>query len=198
MTAVRKLRFRTHINAPVERVWEMMLGPDSYRQWTSAFVEGSYFEGSWDEGATIRFLSPSGDGMVAIIAENRPHERISIRHVGIIAAGVEDRESDQIRAWAPAFENYTFRPVDGGTEVAIEQDVAEDFEQHMLDMWPRALETSCTTLPDPTIVSTERICLISSSGTRSSRGRARPDLRACRARSSRSVFHAQEPGVAVS
>jgi hypothetical protein len=28
-----------------------MLEPDTYRKWTEAFTEGSYYEGSWDKGA---------------------------------------------------------------------------------------------------------------------------------------------------
>ena len=51
--------------------WEF--DPDTYRDWTSAFAEGSHFVGSWEEGARILFLGPSGDGMVATIAARRPY-----------------------------------------------------------------------------------------------------------------------------
>ena len=46
--------------------------------------------------------------MVSEIAENKPNEFISIRHLGYIANGIEDTQSEAIRAWAPAYENYTF------------------------------------------------------------------------------------------
>lgn len=138
-TTATKLHFETDIAAPVERVWRTMLDQESYRDWTSVFADGSYYEGSWEQGQRIRFLTPQGDGMVSEIAENRHHAFISIRHLGMIHGGREDTESDAVRAWAPAYENYTFRSVPGGTRVEVDMDITEDFAQMMRDTWPRAL-----------------------------------------------------------
>ena len=77
--------------------------------------------------------------MLAEIAENRPNEFISIRHIGMIVNGAEDTESDAVRAWTPAFENYTFAEVDGGTRLVVDQDVTDAFEDDMRDAWPKAL-----------------------------------------------------------
>lgn len=100
---MQRLRFETTIDAPTDVVWRAMLGAESYKKWTAAFAEGSYYEGSWREGSRIRFLSPSGDGVVAEIAESRPNEFISIRHLGFVVNGVEDLDSDAVKAWAPAY-----------------------------------------------------------------------------------------------
>jgi uncharacterized protein YndB with AHSA1/START domain len=139
MTTLQHLRFTTHIAAPVARVWDTMLELDTYRDWTSAFCEDSTFEGAWDQGARIRFLAPSGDGMVAEIAENRRHAFVSIRHLGVIANGVEDTTSEAVQAWAPACENYRFTPEAGGTRLDIEQDIVAEYAAMMDEMWPRAL-----------------------------------------------------------
>ncbi|MDP2714696.1 SRPBCC domain-containing protein [Rheinheimera sp.] len=140
MRNVKQLHFSIVINAPVQTVWQRMLSDVGYRNWTSAFCEGSYFKGSWQQGETIRFLSPSGDGMVATIAEHKPLELISIKHLGFIVAGKDDFSSDNVTSWAPAFENYRFASVAGGTEVSIEQDIAPEYEQYMQDTWPKALQ----------------------------------------------------------
>ena len=140
MRNVKQLNFSIVINAPVQTVWQRMLSDVGYRNWTSAFCEGSYFKGSWQQGETIRFLSPSGNGMVATIAEHNPLELISIKHLGFIVAGVDDFCSDNVTSWAPAFENYRFRPVENGTEISIEQDIAPEYEQYMQDSWPKALQ----------------------------------------------------------
>ena len=140
MSNIKRIQFQTTIKAPVYEVWEMMLGPESYPRWTAPFAEGSYYEGSWERGSRIRFLVPSGDGMVAEIAESRPNEFISIRHLGYVANGTEDTDSDSVRAWAPAYENYTFNSVPEGTRLVVDQDVTEDFEQFMKDTWPKALD----------------------------------------------------------
>jgi hypothetical protein len=139
MPAVKRLQFTTIIEAPVERVYALMIEPEAYKHWTSAFAEGSSFEGSWAQGGQIRFLSPSGDGMVAEIAENRANQFISIRHRGFIAQGVVDTDSEAVRAWAPAYENYSFQAVPQGTRLVVDQDITDDFEGFMNETWPKAL-----------------------------------------------------------
>lgn len=117
----------------------MLIGPESYRRWTAAFGDGLFFEGSWEKGQRIRFLTPDGHGVISEIAENRPNEFISIRHIGHIDDdGVEDTSSEAIRAWAPAYENYTFAVTPQGTELTVEQDITDDFEG-MPEAWPKAL-----------------------------------------------------------
>jgi hypothetical protein len=116
-----------------------MLEQDGYRAWTSAFCEGSYYAGSWDEGAKIQFLSPSGDGMTAVIAEIKPLEFVSIRHVGVIEKGVEDTTSEKVRAWAPAYENYRFADTPDGCRVTVTLDTDPEWEQSMRDTYPKAL-----------------------------------------------------------
>jgi hypothetical protein len=136
---MRTLTFDTTIHAPRAVVWKTMLGPDSYREWTAAFCEGSYYTGSWGQGARIQFLAPSGDGMVAVIAENRPEEFVSIRHLGMIENGVEDTTSEKVRAWAPAHENYSFADLPGGCRVTVTLDTAPEWEAYMQDTFPKAL-----------------------------------------------------------
>lgn len=136
---MEKLHYETRINAPAEKVWKTMLADDTYRQWTSAFAEGSYYEGSWEKGSKILFLDPEGCGMVAEIVENRPYEFISIKHLGLISNGAEDTESQEIETWDPAFENYTFEEKNGRTTLKVDMDIDEEHEEMFNVMWPRAL-----------------------------------------------------------
>lgn len=133
--------FDIFIQAPRERVWTTMLQSPTYEQWTSAFCQGSRFEGSWKAGDVIRFLDPAGNGMVSEIAEHRPAEFVSIRHLGFIENGQEDTTSDAVRAWAPCFENYTFSDEGTGTRVNVDADVFGGHEDMMAASWPRALQS---------------------------------------------------------
>lgn len=133
--------FDIHIQAPRERVWATMLQSPTYEQWTSAFCEGSRFEGSWKQGETIRFLGPGGNGMVSEIAEHRPAEFVSIRHLGFIENGQDDTTSDAVRAWAPCHENYTATDENGGTRLRVDTDVFGEYEDMMATTWPRALQS---------------------------------------------------------
>lgn len=131
---MKRLHFSIVIQALRQRVWDTMLGPDTYRQWTAGFCEGSYYEGSWDQGATIRFLGPSGEGMLAQIEENRLHEFISIRHLSCFENGVVKP------ALEPAFENYTFGDHAEGTELVVDMDSVPEYEAMFSEMWPNSLQ----------------------------------------------------------
>jgi uncharacterized protein YndB with AHSA1/START domain len=135
----KTLHFPIWIEAPREKVWSTMLEPRTYEQWTAPFCEGSRFEGGWEQGDRIRFLAPSGEGMVSEIAQSRRGEFVSIRHLGEMQGGVEDTTSEKVRAWAPAYENYTFTASRGGTQLQVDVDVLPDYEQFMQDTFPKAL-----------------------------------------------------------
>ncbi len=137
---MEKLQFSIGIDAPREKVWNTMLEDATYREWTSAFHEGSYYDGSWKAGREIRFLSPGGDGMISRIAENRAHEFISIEHLGFIANGVVDTDSAGAKAMAGARENYSFNEANGQTLVTVEMDSTPEFAAMFDEMWPRALQ----------------------------------------------------------
>lgn len=140
MSALKRFQWSVDIAAPASKVYHVLVGAESYPLWASAFGDGLYFEGSWQAGQRIRFLTPEGHGVVSEIAENRPGEFLSVRHLGYIDdQGVEDTSSEAIRAWAPAYENYTFTATQLGTRLTVAQDITEDFES-MPASWPKALE----------------------------------------------------------
>ncbi|MFZ1730871.1 MAG: SRPBCC domain-containing protein [Bacteroidota bacterium] len=136
---MKTLNFSISIDAPRAAVWEAMLSPETYKIWAEYFAKGSYYEGSWEKGARIRFLIPDGSGMIAEIAECLPHSYTSIKHLGWISNGVEDTESEEVRFWAPAYENYTLSEAGTSTELSIAVDILPEFEEYMIASWPRAL-----------------------------------------------------------
>jgi hypothetical protein len=44
-----------------------------------------------------------------------------------------------VRAWAPAFENYSLSYVGLSTHLQIDIDVTPEFEEYMTKVWPKAL-----------------------------------------------------------
>ncbi len=142
---MKTLNFSTHINAPVKKVWHTMLDDATYRQWTEAFGAGSHYEGNWDKGSEIIFTGPpmedgSTMGLIGTVAENRPYEFLSIRYLGMIMNGIRDTESDKVKSWSQAYENYTFQEKDGGTELSVDLNISEDDAKMMEGMWPKGLE----------------------------------------------------------
>jgi hypothetical protein len=137
---MEKLHFTQTINAPKEKVWSTLWDDATYQKWTSAFSPSSYAESDWQEGSKILFLDGAGSGMVSRIEVNRPNELMSFQHLGVVKDGVEDTESDAVKIWAGAYENYTLKEVDGKTELQVELDINEEYKDMMAQMFPKALE----------------------------------------------------------
>jgi uncharacterized protein YndB with AHSA1/START domain len=128
------LKFKVEINASREKVWRTLWDDDTYRQWASAFSEGSYAESDWKEGSKIRFLGPGGDGMHSMIDKLVPNEQMKFKHIGEIKNGVESDSS-----WHGAMESYYLSDKNGGTEVNVELEIVAEFKDYFNVSFPKAL-----------------------------------------------------------
>lgn len=137
---MKKQEFKILIDAPREKVWDVIIGKDTYPQWTAPFAEGSSAATDWKKGSRALFVNGAGDGMVSEIAENIPHEFLSIRHLGMITKGVEDLDSEEIKKWSGSMEDYRLRDIGGKTEWKVEMDIAAEWEDYMNETWPLALQ----------------------------------------------------------
>ena len=136
---MEKLHYDIAINATPEKVWKILWTDETYREWTSAFSEGSHAKTDWKKGSKVLFLDGNGEGMVSKIAETRPNEFMSFEHLGEIRDGKEDTTSERVREWAGAHENYTLKEKDGVTELKVDMDITEEFKEMFSQMWPKAL-----------------------------------------------------------
>jgi uncharacterized protein YndB with AHSA1/START domain len=140
------ISFAITINAPTERVWSTMLQDATYREWAALFNPkgSSWYEGTWTQGSKILFLGDGENGqvggMVSRIKEVRPHEFVSIEHLGVVQDGKEDTTSEMAKQFAPALENYTFVGKNGATEVRVDMDIVEEYREMFESSWPKALQ----------------------------------------------------------
>lgn len=141
---MQTLQFSILIRADRKKIWNAMLEDKTYREWTRAFHEGSYYEGSWTKGSEIRFLAKNDqgipEGMFSRIKDNIEYQFISIEHLGIISDGKVDTTSEEVKKWASSFENYTFTDKGGQTEVLVDIQVDENYVKMFEEMWPKALK----------------------------------------------------------
>ena len=138
---MEKMNFSIDINAPKEKVWSVLWNDDSYRVWTSPFAEGSFAKtDNWKEGSKVLFLSSGGDGMVSKVASNKKNEFMSFEHLGVVKNGVEDTESDNVKEWAGAKENYRLTDANGKTKLFVDMDSTDEFKDYFQKTWLVALE----------------------------------------------------------
>lgn len=138
MTA-RLIEKQIDVDAPRERVWDVLTGDATYRTWTAEFAEGSYAETDWQEGSGVRFLGPDGTGLVGRVVASRRPELLDVEYTGVVGGGSDDTTSELARAWAGTHETYRLAEAGGGTRLAISAPMSDPHYDDMVVAWDRAL-----------------------------------------------------------
>lgn len=136
---MKKLKFSKEINAPVQKVWDILWTTDTYGKWTRFFTDGSRMESDWQVGGRTVFLDPDNNGMIATITELDVPRKVYFSHQGQIIKGVEDTTSDEVKAFAGAMEKYDLEEKDGITCLEMSVEVFEDFEQMMINGFTKGI-----------------------------------------------------------
>lgn len=139
-TAQQTIKKTIGINAPKEKVWDVLFNDKFTRIWYAEFSEGTYAETDWQQGSKAVFRDKSGFGMVGTIVTSRPYEKLSIEFEGVITEGKEDYESTVAQQIKGAHETYMLSQNEGSTQVSIESDMAEEHFESMSAAWDRALQ----------------------------------------------------------
>lgn len=137
---MQKIFFTQEIKAPKEKVWDVLFGKETYPKWTTAFSEESHVETDWKEGSKALFGDGKGNGMVSVIERNVPNEYMSIKHIGTITNGVEDTESESVKLWAGALENYSLSETKGVTTLKVDMDTNDEYKDFFEKTWPLAMD----------------------------------------------------------
>jgi uncharacterized protein YndB with AHSA1/START domain len=137
---MEKLNFQISIKASRNKIWDVLWNDETYRKWTAVFSPGSYAVTDWQEGSKTLFLSSDGSGMVSTIAKNIPFEFLSIKHLGFIKDGIEDTESEEVKKWAGALENYTLKEAGESVLLEVSMDMNDEYKDYFLKVFPQALQ----------------------------------------------------------
>ena len=137
---MEKQEFKIAIDAPREKVWDVLWADDTYPAWTAPFSEGSHAIIDWKKGSKVLCLDGKGMGMVSKIDETVPNEFMSFEHLGNVNNGVEDTESEKVKSWAGAHENYILKDVQGKTELQVELDMNDEYKDYFTTTFPKALQ----------------------------------------------------------
>ncbi|SHK80369.1 ATPase [Chryseobacterium polytrichastri] len=131
---MEKLSFEIQINADPEKVWNVLWGEITYRQWTTAFTEGSFYEGTLEEGSIVKFFDPHNNGMYSRVEKNIAHKEMKFLHLGEIYDGVESPQN-----WGEATEAYILEENEDGTVLKGEIQTPAEFKEFFESKFPKAL-----------------------------------------------------------
>lgn len=135
------LSYETIINAPKQKVWDILWGEETYGEWTKFFSPGSQMKTDWKIEGKTYFVNQEGAGMVSTIDSLEEPNQIIFKHLGMVDEnGVEDTESMEIKQWSGCFEKYILIDFDGKTKLHTEVQVEKDWEEHMNNGFTKGLE----------------------------------------------------------
>lgn len=137
---MNKLEFDIEIKAPAKKVWQVLWDDVTYRQWTSAFHEGSYAVSDWNEGSKVHFLASDGGGMFSTIVEKRNYEYMAFKHLGEIKNFEEQVETPETKSWSGAMETYLLKEENEITFLKISVDIDPEFQEYFTKTFPKAIE----------------------------------------------------------
>lgn len=131
---MENLSFEIQINASPEKVWNVLWGEITYRQWTTAFTEGSFYQGSLEEGSIVKFFDPNNNGMFSRVEKNVAPKEMKFLHLGEIYDGVESPQD-----WGEATEAYILEENEDGTLLKGVIQTPAEFKDFLEDKFPKAL-----------------------------------------------------------
>jgi len=129
------LKFEITIDAAPEKVWSVLWDEFSYRQWTSAFHEGSFYIGTLEEDSKVQFLDPDNNGMFSRVVKNIPQKEMVFLHLGEIYSGIETPMD-----WGDATESYFLEETDYSTKLRLEINTSEEFKSFFEEKIPLAIQ----------------------------------------------------------
>lgn len=137
---MKQLRYTIEIKASADKVWKVLWGEHSYRQWTKVFHESSYAESEWKKGSEIRFLTPEGAGMYSRIEELILNELMAFQHLGEIKDFINIPPEGNDKEWMNARESYKLTSNGKETVLTAELETLESYEGFFNNAFPKALE----------------------------------------------------------
>lgn len=131
---MEQLEYKIEILASPDKIWTVLWGEITYRQWTTAFTEGSFYIGDFEEGSIMKFMDPKNNGMFSRVTKNVTNETMTFHHLGEIYDGVEVPQD-----WGDASETYSLSETENGTQLTIKANTPEEFVSFFEENIPKAI-----------------------------------------------------------
>lgn len=120
------------INAPIQKVWDLLWDDKTYGEWTQFFAPGSRFKTDWKIGGETFFTDSEGNGMFSTIKSMNEPKEVIFSHLGMVRNGEVDAATINQLEWSGAEEKYFLREIDANsTELRAEAHATAEMEGMM-------------------------------------------------------------------
>ncbi|WP_027382485.1 SRPBCC family protein [Epilithonimonas caeni] len=135
------LKYQIEIVAPAEKVWDILWNEKTYSQWTYYFSPDSNMITDWEVGGKTYFTdSGKKNGMVSTIERIEKPKHLIFKHLGELHNGVEDVDSEKVKAWNGSLEAYYLEENNGKTTLKVEVDSNDEFKEMFDNGFKKGLE----------------------------------------------------------
>ncbi len=126
------LSYNIIINAPKNKIWDILWSPETYPKWTQFFAPDCKMETDWKIDGKTYFLDSSGNGMISTISNLDEPNEVTFNHLGMIQNGMEDTESEEVKQWSGAPERYYLISLeDGSVKLHVEVQTEDQWKDHL-------------------------------------------------------------------
>ncbi len=138
---MEKFKYQIEIDASAEKVWDILWNEKTYSQWTYYFSPDSNMVTDWEVGGKTYFTDSSKkNGMVSTIERMEEPKYLIFKHLGELQNGVEDVDSEKVKAWNGSLEAYYLEENNGKTMLTIEVDSNDEFKEMFDNGFKKGLE----------------------------------------------------------
>ena len=134
---MKQMQFAVTINAPRQKVWDILWQNETLQQWAGIIDPGTYMEGDLKVGNEVQFISAeNGYGVTSLVAELTPGEFLLLKHQADTQnSGAQQREKE----WTGGEESYLLKENEGATTLTAAFGVPENMEEYFAVHYPKAL-----------------------------------------------------------
>lgn len=124
-------------------IWDVIESPETYTKWCEPFCVGTFYEGQWRVGNTVRFIGLDENGvrggMVSEVVAYEAGHHVTFRHKGFVQGDQDVFDTPEVAAWAGCEEGYV---LEGGPDVYtlhVKCQVTDDMYDWMDATWTEAV-----------------------------------------------------------
>ena len=95
---------------------------------------------NWNEGDSVHFLAPNGDGMYSVIEKKIDNQLMSFRHIGNIKDFKELPLDEETKLWCNSKETYELKEENNQTQLTVSINALENYVGFFNETMPKAIE----------------------------------------------------------